>query len=307
MTHQIGMTTAQLFVAVIEEGSIAAAARRENIAPSAISKRISELEQRLGHTLIRRTPAGIEITPTGELVLRRARNLVHEAKQLVADLAQLDAGIEGLVRIAAGESALLSHMPEILGDFMRAHRSIHVEMQERANVDVVLAVEQHEADLGIFTGSTPPGRLWIRPCFCDQVIAVMPRECALARYEAVTLVQLLDFEIVGCPERGALSALLDQHASNYGRKLRIRIRADGFELACRLANEGLGVAVVSESPSLLLAIEAMGLVARPLAEPWARRQHWVCAQPPETLSTAVRLMLSRVLRKQQHEDAVGVP
>ncbi len=305
MAYQLDMTTARLFVAVIEEKSIAAAARRENIVPSAVSKRISELEQRLGHILIRRHASGIEITPTGTLVLRRARNLIHEACQLTAELAQLSAGVEGHVRIAASETSLLGYMPGILGDFMRAHQSIHVDLYERANADVVMAIEQHTADLGIYAGDTPAGGLWVRPCFRDQIVAVMGHEHPLAQLTGVTLVQLLDHELIGDHEHGALSVLLNQQAAVYGRVMRIRVRARGFDLACRLAQEGLGVTVVAESASLLLAAEAMGLVVRPVLETWARRQHRVCAQQPEALPTAVRLMLSHILREQP-EDYIGL-
>lgn len=301
MAYQIDMVTARLFVAVAEEKSIAGAARRENIVPSAVSKRISELEQRLGHLLIQRHPAGIEVTPAGALVLRRARNLVHEAGQLTSDLAQMAAGIEGLVRIAASEASLLGYLPEILGEFMRAHPSVHVDMDEHPNAEVVRVVEQHDADMGIFTGETPSGSLWVRPCFRDQLVAVMPHDHALARSTGVSLEQLLDCEIIGSQERGALGLLLDKQAAVHGRSLRNRVRARGFNVACRLAREGLGVAVVAESASLLLAAEAMGLATRPLTEPWARRQHWVCVPQPETLPTAVRLMLSQVLRKQNDE------
>ncbi|MDB5383307.1 MAG: transcriptional regulator, partial [Rhodospirillales bacterium] len=62
MAYLLDIITARLFVSVFEEGSIAAAARRESIAASAISKRISELEQRLGQVLLRRHAGGVELT-----------------------------------------------------------------------------------------------------------------------------------------------------------------------------------------------------------------------------------------------------
>ncbi len=86
MAFLLDIITARLFVSVLEEGSIAGAARCEAIAASAISKRISELEQRLGQVLLRRHAGGVEVTAAGAAVLRRARNLLHEAGQLEAEL-----------------------------------------------------------------------------------------------------------------------------------------------------------------------------------------------------------------------------
>jgi DNA-binding transcriptional LysR family regulator len=298
MTYLLDTTTARLFVAVIEEGSIAGAARRENIVPSAVSKRISELEERLGHRLLTRHASGVEMTPTGAIVLRRARNLVHEAGQLDAELAQLSAGVEGHVRIVASETTLVGYLPEILGQFLQRHPAVHVDLEERASVDVAAAIERYGADLGIYAGDTPPGGLWVRPCFRDQIIAVMRKEHALAKQPGVTLIQLLDHEIIGDDERGALSSLLNRQAAVCGRSMRTRVRARGFDLACRLANEGLGVGIVAESTSVLLLARAMGLVARPVLEPWARREHRVCVRQPGELSTAARLMLAHILGMQ---------
>ncbi|MFM0505190.1 LysR family transcriptional regulator [Paraburkholderia caffeinilytica] len=298
MAYLLDTTTARLFVAVIEEGSIAGAARRENIVPSAVSKRISELEQRLGHRLLIRHAGGVEMTSTGAIVLRRARNLIHEAGQLDAELAQLSAGVEGHVRIIASETTLVGYLPEILGQFLQAHPAVHVDLEERASADVAPTIEQHGADLGIYAGDTPPGGLWVRPCFRDQIIAVMRKEHALAALPGVTLIQLLDHEIIGDDERGALSSLLNRQAAAYGRTMRIRVRARGFDLACRLAHQGLGIGIVAESNSLLLLSEAMDLVTRPVLEPWARREHRVCVRQPDELSTAARLMLAHILGKQ---------
>src|SRR5208282_6741310 len=113
----LDITTARLFVSVVEEASIARAARRERIAASAVSKRISELEQRLGLTLLRRHASGVEITAAGTAVLRRARNLLHEAGQLEAELQQLGAGIHGHIRVAAGETTLVDYLPAVLSRF----------------------------------------------------------------------------------------------------------------------------------------------------------------------------------------------
>lgn len=298
MPYFLDTITARLFVAVAEEGSIAGAARRENIVPSAVSKRISELEQRIGHRLLIRRASGVEITSPGTVVLHRARNLVHEANQLDIEIALLSEGVEGHVRIVASETTLVGYLPEILSQFLQRHPAVHVALEERANAEVISSIEHHGADLGICTSDIPTGGLWVRPCFRDQIITVMRKDHPLASLSGVTLVQLLDHEIIGDHEHGALTGLLNRQAAAYGRTMRFRVRARGFDLACRLANEGLGVGIVPESASILLLADAMGLVARPLLEPWARREHRVCVRQSDELSTAARLMLAHILGKQ---------
>jgi DNA-binding transcriptional LysR family regulator len=296
MAYPLDMTTARFLISVVEEGSIAGAARRESIVPSAVSKRISELEERLGHVLLERYVTGVKMTLAGSMVLRRARNMVNEARQLEADLHQLTDGAQGYIRIAASETTLVGYLPEILGEFLQAHPGVRVDVDERVNAEVIPIVEQHEADLGIYAGEVSPGSLWVRPCYRDQIVAVMPREHPLAGFPGVTLAELLNHEIIGQGEGGALGSLLDRQAAAQGRTVHIRVRARGWDLACRLAQQGLGIAIVAESSSILFA-GAIGLITLPVLESWARREHRVCVRNPESLSNAARLLLGHLLRR----------
>ena len=71
------LTTLHLFLSAVDEGSIAAAAEVNAIAPSAISRRISELEHRLNTPLLYRKTKGVEPTAAGDALVRHARNLVR--------------------------------------------------------------------------------------------------------------------------------------------------------------------------------------------------------------------------------------
>lgn len=294
MTFYIDMTTARLFVSVLEEGSISGAARREAIAPSAISKRISDLEERLGHVLLIRHAGGVELTSAGSAVLRRARNLVHEAGQLEAELRLLGSGVTGHVRIAAGETMLISPLPEVLGAFLQANPGIRVELDERHHADVVRAVQDQAADVGVLAAETIPPELWARPWHRDQLVAVMRPDHPLAGYPGVTMAEMLDHDLIGQDRRGALGALLARQSTALGRSIRSRVNADGFDVVCRLVQHGLGIGIVAESSARLFAKE-MGLVALPVLDAWARRQHRLCARDPDRLSQAARLLLDALL------------
>lgn len=289
------MTTARLFVSVLEEGSIARAARREAIAASAISKRISELEQRLGQVLLRRHASGVELTAAGAAVLRRARNLLHEAGQLEAELRLLGSGVTGHVRVAAGETMLISRVPDALGSFLRANPGIHVELDEGLHADVLRAVQDQAADIGVLSGEAVPAGLWTRPWHRDQIVAVVRPDHPLAGYPGVTMAEMLEHDIIGQDRRGALGALLAREATALGRSMRVRVSADGYDVVCRLAQQGLGIGIVAESSAGFFA-PTMGLVARPVLDSWARRQHRLCVRDPASLSPAARLLLDMLLQ-----------
>src|SRR5215213_11729610 len=86
MPVRFDLLTLKLFIAVVEEQSIARAAERENIVPSAVSKRISDLEADLKVSLIQRHNRGIATTPAGNALLRHARSVLRDLGQLEGEL-----------------------------------------------------------------------------------------------------------------------------------------------------------------------------------------------------------------------------
>ena len=91
--RQIDLTSLQLFVAVCELGSIGRAAEREFIAASAISKRLSDLENALGTTLLHRHARGVRLTPAGEGLLHHARAVLFGLEKMQGELAEYADGL----------------------------------------------------------------------------------------------------------------------------------------------------------------------------------------------------------------------
>ena len=272
----------------------------EAIAASAISKRVSELEQRLGQTLLRRHANGVDLTVAGAAVLRRARNLLHEAGQLEAELRLLGSGITGHVRIATGETMLVSRLPDALGSFLRANPGIRVDLDERHHAEVLRAIQDQVADIGVLPAEAIPPGLWSRPWHRDRIVAVVRADHPLAVYPGVTMAEMLDHDMIGQDRRGALGALLAQEATALGRSMRNRVSADGYDVVCRLAQQGLGIGIVAESSASLFA-PGMGLAVLPVLDSWARRQHRLCVRAPEELSPAARLLLDALLQEAGEE------
>jgi DNA-binding transcriptional LysR family regulator len=294
----LDLTTARLFVSVVEETGIARAARREGIAPSAVSKRISELEQRLGVVLLRRHANGVEVTAAGTAVLRRARNLLQEVGLLQSELQLLGSGIEGQVRLAAGETALVGFLPSVLSRFLKANPAVRIQLDECHHAEVAQAVRDGAADIGILPGNAHPPELWTRPLFRDQLVAVMAPDHPLARYPGVTMTEILDHDVIGHDGHGALGTLIHRQASLLGRSLRIRVAADGYDVVCRLAEVGLGIGIVAESSFRRFA-GGMTLASLPILDSWARREHRLCTLQSETLNPAARLLLDELITESQ--------
>ncbi|MEO1311519.1 MAG: LysR family transcriptional regulator [Pseudomonadota bacterium] len=137
------------FLAVVEEGGVNAAARRLDIARSAVSRRIASLEAALGAALFVRSSAHLTPTEDALAFYARAERLLLELEDAANDLRPADAGLSGSLRVAAPVSFTLAVLSDALIDFARAHPDLRlaIDMDDRR---VDLAADGY--DVGVRIG-----------------------------------------------------------------------------------------------------------------------------------------------------------
>ncbi|WP_172380747.1 LysR family transcriptional regulator [Vibrio sp. Vb339] len=108
-----------LFITVSETGSIAATASRHNIAASAVSRRISELEALIDTTLLYRQQRGVELTSAGQEFYRHSQNVLMCIQKMEKSMEEFSNGIRGSIRIAANTSSITQFLPDDLAIFTR--------------------------------------------------------------------------------------------------------------------------------------------------------------------------------------------
>ena len=118
----------QTFVRVVETGSISGAADRMAIAKSAVSRRISDLEQRLGVQLFRRTTRQLNLTDSGSSFYERAIQILADLEEAELAVSQQHGALSGRLKMAAPLSFGLSHLGPAITDFMQQHPQIQFEL-----------------------------------------------------------------------------------------------------------------------------------------------------------------------------------
>jgi DNA-binding transcriptional LysR family regulator len=107
----IDLVTLRLLVAVSDSGSISAGSERVSLALGAASARISSLEAATGVRIFERSSRGVQLTPTGHMLVQRSRELLADADRLMVDLRDYSTGLQGHVRILANASSILEILP----------------------------------------------------------------------------------------------------------------------------------------------------------------------------------------------------
>jgi len=279
----------RMFVAVCEERNIARAADRESIVASAVSKRIAALEDDVGVPLLARGRRGIEPTPAGEALLRQARDVLGIMERMRAELSEFAGGAKGSVRVSASLSVLSESLPDDIGRFLSANRSVRVSLEERVSSEIARGVREGLADLGVCWDAGDLAGLATLPYRRDRLSVVAPAKHPLSRRKQVAFEDTLDHEHIEILGGSIVQITLRRAAAKLDRAIRHRIQVTTFDAACRNVAAGLGIAIVPREACEAQA-RALGLVVVPLSDAWAERRFVVCFKGRETLSAAARLL-----------------
>lgn len=288
----------ELFVAAADAGSIARAAERSHTVASAVSKRISDLEDSFGCTLLVRGAKGVELTAAGHALLVRARVLLHQATQLDDEMRRHASGMLGYVRVFANISAIVEFLPGALASFAAAHPDIHVHLEEHVSSESAAAVANNSADLGIVSELPVIDGLRTVPFRTDELVVVLKPDHPLARRPAVSFSEIADQPFVGLHAGSSLHHLLTRVALEAGRTLNWRIHVTSFDAACAMVAAGLGVSIVPRGATTAY-IRSLSLVCLPLSDDWARRQLFLCVRGNAPLHSAANLLFEHLRNQPQ--------
>ncbi|MFO1328458.1 MAG: LysR family transcriptional regulator [Rubrivivax sp.] len=279
MTATLDPVSLRLFVAVCEEGSLAAAAAREALVPSALSKRIAALEADLGVALLLRRRRGVAPTPAGEALLVRARELLAALERTRVELGAFAQGAQGSVRVLASPSVLAERLPDDLAAFVARHRGWRVSVDERISAEIVRALHEGAADVGVLWDAGELDGLDLLPYRSDHLCVAMAPSHALARRTSLRLADTLAHDSIGVAAGGLMDRLLRRQAALLGRAPACRIQVATMDAACRLVAAGLGLAILPREVATPHA-GAGRLALVPLDEAWAERRFVVACRPP---------------------------
>jgi len=147
------------FVLLARKGSLSAAARDLDITPPAATKRLAQLEQRLGVRLVNRTTRSLSLTPEGELYLAHAAKILSDIREMEEQIAGARAAPKGLLRINATLGFGRTTVAPVVSAFALHYPDVEVQLQL---TDRPINLVEEAFDLGIRFGELPDTRLSAR-------------------------------------------------------------------------------------------------------------------------------------------------
>ncbi|MEJ1127213.1 LysR family transcriptional regulator [Variovorax sp. CCNWLW225] len=133
MSHGIQPSELGFFVQIATGGSLSAAARNLGVSTPAVSKRLSQMEQRLRMPLVNRTTRRMSLTPEGEVFLEHARRILGELDDLDQLLAKGRGSPKGLLRVNATLGFGRMHVAPVISRYSRLCPDVEVQLQLSAD------------------------------------------------------------------------------------------------------------------------------------------------------------------------------
>lgn len=237
----------EYFVAVAEERNFTRAARRTHVAQPGVSAQIRRLERELGQRLFDRSGRVVRLTEAGEAVLPHAR----AALAAVAGARLAVDELTGLLRGHVAVGTVTSHdvdLPALLAGFHRDHPAVEITLTEADSDRLLADLRTGRLDTAIVSvGATPPPGTESLVLADQPIVAAVAPHHELADRRTVPLETLAGHELICLPRGTGLRARLDEACAAAGLTPRIAFEASDPEVLARLAEHGLGAAILPGS------------------------------------------------------------
>ncbi|MGI8464000.1 LysR family transcriptional regulator [Pectobacterium punjabense] len=271
------LTDLRLFLNIQKAGSITGGAAASCLTVQAASERVRGMEEELGVALLLRSKAGVSLTDAGFSLAHHAHIILRQVEHMRSELHQYGRGLRGHIPLLCNSAALNEYLPALLGRYLVVCPQISVAVDEKLSRDIVDAIRNQTADLGIVADSVALDGLETRPFRRDELVVVVPKNSAWTGKKRLSLYDIADAEFIGLSEGAALQEHIDEHARKLGKRLNYRVRLASFDAVTQVIHSGIGIGILPRHAAQRM-MERLEIHTIPLSDEWATRNLVICVR-----------------------------
>ena len=253
------------FVAVAEERHFGRAAARLHMAQPPLSQQIRQLEQEVETPLFERTTRRVDLTPAGELLLERARDILAAVDRAAVDAGRAARGQLGRLSIGFTGSATYELLPRVAQRVRAALPDIQLELHgEMLTPAQVGGLRTGMIDVAFLRPPVEASDLDVRTIRQEPLVAALPRDHRLANRTSIPLRALAEEPFVTYPShfRSVMHDSVEEACSQAGFRPRVVQEVSETATLVSFVAAGIGVALV---PGSVRHLQVTGAVYRPLS------------------------------------------
>lgn len=272
----------KLFLSVVEMNSIASAASAHHIAATAVSKRISDLEQLFGTVLLQRNNRGVHATEAGFALAAHARRALNELDSIQIAMQDYCAGGVGLVTLCASTSAMSQFLARDLTDFLMQHPGLKIAIDEQPSDEALRLLTERAVQIAVVTNVSDTHGLELWPYRRDRLVVVCHADHPLAQRRNVAFHETLRYDYVGWFSGGAINKQLEAAAKMSQCNWQVRARVNSFDALVQMVAAQIGIGVLPEGVAKEAElINRLSVIY--LTDTWAARDFFIAIQSVDAL------------------------
>lgn len=239
----------QYAILVAEHGSFRRAADALNLSQSTVSRRVQLLETRLGVPLFKRSRSGTRLTYAGERFLQEAKVGAGHLHQAISDLALVQRGHFGELRLGLTISFAGGFLSDLLGAYRARFPSVEVKLEEAASQSIAGGVLAGRLDAAFISGVPQLPGCNTRLLWHDDIVIALPSKHALAAAGTVKWEDVREETfLVGADGPGPeIEDYLVRHLSAMGFRPKILLQKVGRENLLNMVAKGFGLTLTTRS------------------------------------------------------------
>jgi DNA-binding transcriptional LysR family regulator len=258
----IEISALRSLLAVVEAGSFAGAARKLGVDTSTLTRRVTDLEDELGLTLLERSRSGIRATFGGAVVIVRVRRMLADLEMLVDTARANGAGQSGEFRLGLGMSPVGDPLRRLLALWRLNHPMVAVTVHEMPDHDLYAALTSRRLGVALLAGYVYCPNVVTEPLFRERLFAALPEGHILSGKTDIRWSDLRN-EAILVQEWEGSHATREFYASLIGIGIPFRSHSASEQSVFALIAAGFGVTLATESQA---QVNVPGMVYRRIAE-----------------------------------------
>jgi DNA-binding transcriptional LysR family regulator len=243
----MNLETLALYCEVIRSGSFSLGAVAHHVSQSAASQSIRQLEGELGITLIDRTKRPFMVTPEGRKFFDACQSIIEQFEKAKGEITNQRELLGGVVRVAVIYSVGLQDMGFYTQQFNTHYSQAKIRMAFLHPHEVVEAVVNDEADIGILSFPTAHRSLKVIPWHDEPMVFVCHRLHALARKKVVGARDLAEEKFIAFEKNLAIRKAIDRALRQRGVKPEVAMEFDNIETIKQAITIQSGVSILPRS------------------------------------------------------------
>lgn len=272
-----------LFLHIVETGSLTKGAERSAISLQAASERIKKLEQHYQVSLFSRHSSGVKLTLAGQSFAEQAQNLLNDYRRLEQQMQQFSSGEQSKICIWCNSSAQSEYLPQLIPQYLNANPQIQLDFKEAESADIIQAITQSQAELGIISSFFDVQHLQTLPLCDDPLVLICAKQHQLGDQQCIELSNALSFAFVGLMPYHSLQQSIETQAKLLGSNIHYRLRLPNFAAIAQVVADGVGVAIMPKRAALRYRKQFLFHCIE-LKGAWANRQLHIAARDFDQLS-----------------------